>query len=63
MTDQIIRNYTDNNKWEFDQIRQDAIHVDMKNKKHLSLSNNDSNFIVKAHENAVVELMYENGKS
>ena len=59
MTDQITRNnYTDNNKWEIDQ---DFISVRM-NKEHLSLTNNDSDFIVMSDECAVVELKYESSK-
>ena len=59
MTDQITRNnYTDNNKWEIDQ---DFISVRM-NKEHLSLTNNDSDFIVMSDDCAVVELKYESSK-
>ena len=62
MIDQITRSYTNNNEWEFDHIDQDFIKTRM-NKKHLSLTNNDSDFIVMTNENAVVELIYENSKS
>ena len=61
MIDQITRSYTNNNEWEFDHIDQDFIKTRM-NKTHLSLTNNDSDFIVMTNENAVVELKYESSK-
>ena len=59
MTDEIKTKHTENNIWDFDEPRQDAIHVDM-NRDYLSVSN--EHFEIKILEPAIVQLSYQGSK-
>ena len=59
MTDEIKTKHTENNMWDFDGTREDAIHVEM-NRDYLSVSK--GHFEIKILEPAIVQLSYQGSK-